>query len=76
MHISSIDVDLKLLQQSQEQIVADSKKSTMQITIIILLCAAGALVYSNIEKRKLRELHLLSKDQLLRKSDPKTIING
>ena len=68
MIISEIDVDLKLLQQSQEQIVGESKKSILKITVVILLCAAGALYYSNLEKRKLRELYLLAKDQWSKES--------
>jgi len=69
MLISSIDVDLKLLQQSQDQIISDSKKSIIQVTVVMLLCAAGALYYSHEEKRKLREFYLLAKDQRSRETD-------
>ena len=58
MNFSPIDVDLRLMQQSQSQIVSENKNVILLVAGTLVLLAGAIAYYQYVEKKKYRELYL------------------
>lgn len=58
MHFSSIDVDLRLIEQSQAEIVRENRNTILFVAGTLVLIIGAIAYYQYVEKKKYRELHL------------------